>query len=63
MPADIDVTEHLDRFESLLEEKGNVEECQRALQALIRWQRDPDLSESCRRRACVLVQRFAPDAP
>ena len=62
MPANIDVTEHLERFEGLLEGNGNVEECQLALRALVRWQRDPDLTEASRERARALVQRFAPHA-
>ena len=62
MPANIDVTDHLNRFEDLLEGNGDVEECQLALRALVRWQRDPDLTEASRERARALVERFAPHA-
>ena len=63
MPANIDVSEHLTQFEGLLESNSDDAERQRALQALARWQRDPDLTEASRARARALVRKFAPEIP
>lgn len=58
MAANVNATQALDEFETVLRIGEEPTRCREAIAVLRRWQWDRDLDEPSRSRAVVLVRQF-----